>query len=193
MATETWFLLTYKVPPEPNRRRVALWRKLKGLGALYLQSGVCLLPKTDDHLRALKVIENEIAEMEGEAVLLESAPLDKAQGEKVVARFRAERNEQYGELVDKCADFEAEIAKEVAADHFTYAEIEENDEDLKKLKTWYTKIKALDFYDAPLASEAAARISACEALLDGYAHQVFARQDENRAPPTSNRGEESSK
>lgn len=183
MATETWYLLTYKVPSEPNRRRVALWRKLKGLGAVYLQSGVCLLPKTDDHLRALKVIENEIGEMEGEAVLLESAALDKAQGEKVVARFRAERNEQYEELVDKCDDFEAEIAKEIAADHFTYAEIEENDEDLKKLKTWYAKIKALDFYDAPLASEAVSRIAACEALLDNYAHQVFARQDENRTIP----------
>lgn len=185
MATETWFLLTYKVPSEPNRRRVALWRKLKGLGAVYLQSGVCLLPKTDDHLRALKVIENEIGEMEGEAVLLDSAALDKSQAEKVVARFRAERNEQYEELVDKCADFESEIGKEIAANHFTYAEVAENDEDLKKLKTWYAKIKALDFYDAPLASEALSRIAACEALLDNYAHQVFARQDENRTPPST--------
>nr|WP_312876409.1 Chromate resistance protein ChrB [Rhizobium laguerreae] len=96
MATETWFLLTYKVPAEPNRRRVALWRKLKSMGAVYLQSGVCLLPKTDDHRRALKVIENEIAEMEGEAVLLETVALDKAQGDKVLARFRADRDENTG-------------------------------------------------------------------------------------------------
>ncbi|MBE0581918.1 Chromate resistance protein ChrB [Devosia sp.] len=182
MATDLWYLLTYKVPAEPNRRRVALWRRLKGLGAVYLQGGTCLLPKTDDHLRALKVIENEIAEMGGDAVLLESSPLDVTQSEKVVARFRAERNEQYEELVDKCTDFEAEIAKEIASDHFTYAEVEENDEDLKKLKTWYAKIKALDFYEAPLAPEALSRIADCEALLDNYAHQVFARQDENRSP-----------
>lgn len=180
MATETWLLLTYKVPAEPNRRRVALWRRLKGLGAVYLQNGVCLLPRTDDHLRALKMIENDIAEMGGESVLLESVPLDRAQSEKVVAGFREDRNEQYQELLGKCDDFDAEIAMETAAEHFTYAEIEENDEDLKKLKTWFAKIEALDFYGAPLAAEAKARIVRCEELLDTYAHQVFARQQENR-------------
>ncbi|MFN3634483.1 MAG: Chromate resistance protein ChrB [Rhizobium rhizophilum] len=182
MATETWFLLTYKVPAEPNRRRVALWRKLKGLGAVYLQNGVCLLPKTDDHRRALKVIENEIAEMEGDAVLLETVALDKSQGDKVVARFRADRDEEYKELLGRCDDFETEIAKETAANHFTYAEIEENDEDLKKLKSWFEKIRKLDFYGATLAAQAEARLGKCELLLDGYANQVFALQDENRSP-----------
>ncbi|NNH65894.1 Chromate resistance protein ChrB [Rhizobium laguerreae] len=180
MATETWFLLTYKVPAEPNRRRVALWRKLKSMGAVYLQSGVCLLPKTDDHRRALKVIENEIAEMEGEAVLLETVALDKAQGDKVLARFRADRDEEYRELLGRCDDFEAEIAKETTSNHFSYAEIEENDEDLKKLRSWYEKIRRLDFYGATLATEAEARLAKCEVLLDAYANQVFALQEENR-------------
>ncbi|MFW8583995.1 Chromate resistance protein ChrB [Rhizobium beringeri] len=180
MATETWFLLTYKVPAEPNRRRVALWRKLKSMGAVYLQSGVCLLPKTDDHRRALKVIENEIAEMEGEAVLLETVALDKAQGDKVLARFRADRDEEYRELLGRCDDFEAEIAEETTSNHFSYAEIEENDEDLKKLRSWYEKIRRLDFYGATLAAEAEARLGKCEVLLDAYANHVFALQEENR-------------
>ncbi len=70
MASLEWLLLTYKVPAEPARKRVSIWRKLKGMGAIYLQGGVCLLPKTDDHLRRLKMLENEIAEAEGEALLL---------------------------------------------------------------------------------------------------------------------------
>ncbi|WP_431323516.1 Chromate resistance protein ChrB [Rhizobium sp. YTU87027] len=180
MATEDWLLLTYKVPAEPNRHRVALWRKLKGLGAVYLQNGVCLLPKTDDHRRALKLIDNEILEIGGAAFLLESAPLDRSQSERVVARFRAERDEAYKELLDRCDDFEAEIAKEVAADHYSYAEIEENDEDLKKLKAWFGKIHKLDFYGASLAAAAQARLAKCETLLDAYANEVFVRQDENR-------------
>lgn len=63
METKNWLLLTYKVPAEPAKKRVALWRRLKGMGAVYLQNGVCLLPKTDDHARRLKMIENEISEM----------------------------------------------------------------------------------------------------------------------------------
>ena len=185
MTQETWLLLTYKVPADPPRRRVALWRKLKGMGAVYLQNGVCLLPRTDDHRRALKIIENEIADMSGEAVLLETVGLDKAQGEKVVTRFRADRDEEYREFLGRVADFEAEIAKETAARHFTYAELEENDEDLKKLRTWLEKIRRLDFYAAPQGGDAAAGLARCEALLDTYANQVFAAQEENRGLPGS--------
>jgi hypothetical protein len=180
MAAKSWILLTYKVPPDPPRGRVAIWRKIKAMGAVYLQNGVCLLPNTDDHPRRLKMLENDIAELGGVCVLLETVALDKSQDDKVVARFMADRNEAYEEFIDKCADFEGEIAKETAAEHFTYAELEENDEDLKKLQRWLGQITKLDFYGAPLAAEAARRLAGCESLLDVYAHRVFEAQDENR-------------
>lgn len=181
-AARSWLLLTYKMPPEPAKHRIAIWRKLKALGAVYLQSGLCLLPKTDEHIRRLKVLENEIAAVEGEAVLLETIGLDRVQEEKVVARFSAERDEAYRELISRCDDFEAEIAKERAANKFTYAEVEENDEDLVKMRTWLAKIRKLDFHGASLREEAERRVAGCEVLLDDYAHQVFEAQDENRAP-----------
>jgi len=180
MVTTSWLLLTYKVPPEPAAKRVALWRRLKGMGAVYLQSGVCLLPKTDDHVRRLKMLEHDIAAAEGESVILETVALDRVQETKVVARFKADRDDAYEEFLDKCDDFEAEIAKETAAKHFTYAELEENDVDLKKLQGWLDKIGKLDFYPAARAAEAEERLRACEALLDAYARQVFDAHDENR-------------
>ncbi|WP_150291005.1 Chromate resistance protein ChrB [Sphingobium estronivorans] len=179
----SWLLLTYKVPPEPAAKRVAIWRKLKGMGAVYLQSGVCLLPKTDDHLRRLKLIENDIDEIGGEAVLLETVGLDRGQEVKVIGRFTTDRDEAYQELIDRCTDFEAEIAKETAAEHFTYAELEENDVDLEKLKGWLAKIRKLDFYGAPLSEEAEKRLDHCAALLEGYAKRVFDAHEENRLPP----------
>lgn len=173
MADITWLLLTYKVPAEPAAKRIALWRRLKGMGAVYLQNGVCLLPKTPEHVRHLKLLENDIAEMKGECVLLETIGLDKSQGQKVVARFKADRNDAYEEFIDKCDDFEGEIAKEVEANHFTYAELEENDVDLKKLQGWLAKIRKLDFYGAARAAEAEERLKGCETLLDDYAARVF--------------------
>lgn len=178
--TTSWLLLTYKVPPEPAKKRVALWRRLKGMGAVYLQSGVCLLPKTDDHVRRLKMLENDVAEMDGEAVLLETVGLDRSQEEKVLSRFKADRDEEYKEFLDKCDDFEREVAKEEAADHYTYAELEENDVDLKKLQGWLEKIKKLDFYGAPLRAEAESRLKKCETILDAYAQRVFEAHDENK-------------
>lgn len=168
-----WVLLSYKIAPEPARHRMAVWRKLKALGAIYLHNGVCLLPMSPDHLRQIKMLAHEISEMGGDAVLLEAAPLDPTQQDRVVARFRADRDEAYREFIERCDGFEEEIARETAAGKLTYAELEENDEDLKKLKVWHAKITALDFYGAPLGAEARRRLGRCEALLEAFSQQVF--------------------
>src|SRR5436309_14122545 len=110
MSELAWLLLTYKVPPEPAAKRIAIWRRLKGMGAVYLQSGVCLLPKMEDHVRRLKMLENDVAEAKGESVILETVALDRGQEEKVVDRFKADRDDAYGEFIDKCDDFEREVA-----------------------------------------------------------------------------------
>jgi hypothetical protein len=174
-----WLLLTYKIPPEPAAKRISVWRRLKGMGAVYLQSGVCLLPKTDDHVRRLKMIENDVGEAKGECVILETVALDSGQEDKVIARFKADRDDAYEEFIDKCDDFEREVAKEVTANHFTYAELEENDVDLKKLQGWLVKIRKLDFYGGARASEAGERLKGCEVVLDDYARRVFDAHDEN--------------
>src|SRR3982074_139302 len=179
MVTRPWLLLTYKVPPEPAAKRVALWRRLKGVGAFFVQNVVFLLPKPDDHARRLKMLENDVAEIGGETVILETLALDRAQEEKVVARFQADRDEAYRELIDKCDDFEAEIAKETSAQHFTYAELEENDVDLKKLQVWFEMIKKLDFYNAELAIEAAERLKTCEGRREPCAPRCFEAHEEN--------------
>jgi hypothetical protein len=173
MKRDTWILMTYKVPPEPAAKRVALWRRLKSMGAIYLQNGVCLLPQTDEHMSQLKMLENDAAEMGGETVLLVTKSLDQAQQDKVIARFMADRDDQYREFIGKCDAFEAEIAKEIAIEKFTYAELEEEDHDLKKLQSWIGKIRSLDFYGAPLATTASERMTSCEENLADYAQRVF--------------------
>lgn len=179
-----WLLLTYKIPAEPARKRVSVWRKLKAMGAVYIQGGVCLLPKTDDHLRRLKVIENEIAEADGEALLLTTVGLDQKHEEKIIARFNADRDDEYKELIEKCIAFEDEVTEETRVKHFTYAELEENEEEYKKFKSWIEKIRKLDFYKAPRGQEATERLTRSEAVLDAYAHNVFATQEENRPSDT---------
>ena len=179
MVGHPWLLLTYKIPPEPASKRIAVWRRLKSMGAVYLQNGVCLLPRTDDHARRMKILENEIAEMAGDAVIPETVAFDRAQEDKVVARFKADRDDAYREFIDKCDDFETDIAKETTAQHFTYNELEENDVELKKLQGWLEKIRKLDFYGGAVATEAAERLKGCESLLDAYAQRVFEAHDEN--------------
>lgn len=74
--------------------------------------------------------------------------------------------------------------KEVQADHFTFAELKENDEDLKKLRGWLDKIKALDFYCAPARVSAEQQLAECEALLEAYAQEVFEREQNAKGEPS---------
>lgn len=182
-----WLLLIYKTPSGvPSAGRVAIWRKLKALGAVYFQNGACLLPTSDEHRRTLKIIENDITEMGGECFLLQAGPFDEQQQKKVVARFNADRDEAYTEFRERCEAFEHEIARESEAGKFTYAELEENEEDLKKLKTWLAKIKALDFYKASKGAESEDHLARCDALLDRFAHEVF---DAQQSEPSENSGD----
>ena len=79
-----------------------------------------------------------VDKMGGKSVLLK-ARARSPQKDKVVAQFKSDRDEQYREFLGRCAAFEAEIAKEFSINKFTYAELEEEDTDLKKLQGWLEK------------------------------------------------------
>ena len=62
--------------------------------------------------------------------------------------FQAARNDEYEEIVDRCEDFLQQVKKEYTANHFTYAELEENEVDLVKLRNWFAKVRERDVFDA---------------------------------------------
>ena len=173
-----WLVLVYKVPAEPTRLRAGVWRKIKGLGAIYLQNSVAALPQSPSAERSFRVLRNEIVEMGGSALLLGSEVL--AGSAEIEQSFNMARNDEYEEIVDRCQDFLGQIDKEYRAEHFTYAELEENDEDLVKLRNWFAKVENRDVLSAPGKAEATAALVKCEQVLDEYAARVYAEEGEGR-------------
>lgn len=170
-----WLVLVYRVPTEPSRLRAAIWRRLKGLGAIYLQNSVAALPAGPSAERALRALRKEVQEMGGTGHLLDAGAL--GGGREIEAAFNAARDDEYEEILDKCVDFHAQIRKEYDAEHFTYAELEENEEDLGKLRKWYAKIVARDVLGAARKDEVAAELENCAARLEEYAARVFREED----------------
>jgi DNA-binding transcriptional regulator PaaX len=160
--SQTWLVLIYRIPSEPTRLRATVWRRLKGLGAVYLQNSVAALPSGSSSERALRKLRREILDMGGTAQLLVSQAL--AGQPDILAVFQTARDDEYEEIVDKCQDFHAQLQKEYDAGHFTYAELEENEEDLVKLRNWLAKI-----------TEA---LASCEQALEEYAARVYAEEAE---------------
>lgn len=171
-----WLVLVYRVPSEPTRLRATVWRRLKGIGAIYLQNSVAALPATSAAERSLRKLRHEIVQMGGTAVLLAGTVLD---GEhEVRAAFQAARDDEYEEIVDKCQDFLAGLEKEYEANHFTYAELEENEEDLAKLRNWFAKITDRDVFGAPGRDGTVKALAECEHALEQYAARVYAEHSE---------------
>jgi hypothetical protein len=169
-------VLIYKVPSEPTRLRATVWRRLKGLGAIYLQNSAAALPGSVAAERALKKLRHEILEMSGTAVLLKATML---MGEtEVISGFQAARDDEYEEIVDKCQDFLAGIDKEFSAAHFSFAELEENEVDHAKLVNWLAKVRARDVLGAPGRTAADEAVEACRQALEGYAARVYAEDPE---------------
>lgn len=166
-----WLLLIYRIPSEPSRLRAAVWRRLKSLGAVYVQNSVAALPSGDAAERALRRLRREILEMDGSAVLMSCSAL--VGGQDVLALFQAARDSEYEEILDKCQDFHAGLEKEYVAEHFTYGELEENEVELVKLTNWYGKVLARDVFGAPTRVAAHEALQECAQALEAYAARVY--------------------
>jgi len=173
-----WLLLIYRVPSEPTRLRSTVWRRLKSLGAIYLQNSAAALPASVTAERALRKLRSEILDMSGTAALLSCQVL--AGEQEVRAQFQAARDDEYEEIVDKCEDFLAQLKKEYVANHFTYAELEENEVDLVKLRNWFAKVRERDAFDADGRQPAEKALDECEQSLEAYAARVYAEEAESR-------------
>jgi hypothetical protein len=97
-------ILIYHLPREPSRHRVAVWRKLKALGALYLQDGAAALPDDIVIREQLEWLQLRVREAGGAATLWEALPNTVAENRSLVEEFRALREAAYRELIDSAGE-----------------------------------------------------------------------------------------
>jgi hypothetical protein len=170
-AAGDWLTLIYKLPPEPARERIAIWRQLKALGAVYLQQGVCVLPLTPAHRDQLAALARRIRAAQGEAALLEARLADAETAAALRERYAAARAHEYGEIV---------IAVRRLLRHLELdepAERELNAAELERLKRWYTRVVARDCFGCPERDTAAHLLQAAETALRGQAQRTDAARD----------------
>lgn len=176
LEAQPWLVIVYRVPTEPTRLRAAVWRRLKGLGAVYLQNSVAALPAGRTAQRSLTKLRRDIIDMGGSAVLLAAEAL---QGEAEIRQiFLSARDDEYSEIIDKCHDFLAGIQKEFDGAHFTFAELEENEVDYHKLVSWLARVVERDVFGAPERAHAEEAVQDCEKALERYASRVYAEESD---------------
>jgi len=173
MSEYQWLLFLPQLPSVPSSLRVAVWRRLRAWGATGLQNGVWVLPFGNENRRLLEELLREIKAQNGNGLIMQASPLEPALNLEIVARFQADRDQEYSEFCERCEGLLAELAKETSQHKLTFAELEENEQDLHKLRTWLEKITARDSFGSHLASQAQSALTQCQQALAVFARAVY--------------------
>lgn len=167
-----WIFLSYSMPSKPSKFRVQAWRQLKRLGAVNFQT-VWAIPHSRDKLQDLEKLVADIRSWKGDAFLVVGKPLTEEDEKRLLAAAVESSNEEYREVLHVAEDFLEEIRSEIEKKNFIFAEVEENEEELAKIKKWLVKIGKRSACEAPLHKETLDKIRLCEKALDDFSQMVF--------------------
>jgi hypothetical protein len=189
-AARNWLLISASTAGAAGTLRVQVWRKLRSLGAMYLQQSVCLLPVRPEVVREVNRLVDRIRHQGGAARVLSMAFTEPAEEDAVIAEFNTARDAEYTEVLSRLPALHQELADERARGNATYVEVEESEADLERFRTWLSKIAARDYFQAPgglaareAVEQAAADLAAFEeAALRAEAPEVGRAPTGEQAP-----------
>ncbi|WP_025356967.1 Chromate resistance protein ChrB [Kutzneria albida] len=168
-----WLMVVVRVPAEPSRHRVAVWRELRRIGALSLGQGVWGVPDVPVFSDGISKVTELAQRGEGEVLVLDAVGREEADSARLEALFTAERAEEWTEFLADCGKFAAEIDKEIRNQKFTMAELEEEEQSLERLRRWHRDSTARDVFGAPEAAAAEQQLRHCADRLVDYTERVF--------------------
>ncbi|RSM93383.1 chromate resistance protein ChrB [Nonomuraea sp. WAC 01424] len=169
-----WLVLVIKVPAEPSRHRVAVWRELRKIGALSLGQGVWAVPDVPVFAAGVARATTLTEQAGGQFMTLVATGLGTQDADRLRALFGAARSADWVEFLADCGAFEEELAKEIRIGKLTMAELEEEEQSLERLRRWHRDLTARDVFGAPEAAKASERLRECVAACEDFAERVFA-------------------
>jgi ChrB-like protein len=172
---EPWLLVTASSAGAADSLRVAIWRKLRSLGALYLHQSVCVLPARADVEREIRRLVDRVRANGGAARVLRITFEDADEEARLVSELQAARDDEYGEVLERVPTFLAELRSERDRDRATYEEVEESEADLERFRAWLAKVDRRDYFGAPRREEAHAAVERCAQALEAFESEAFAR------------------
>jgi hypothetical protein len=175
-----WLVISYNLPTEPSRIRVAAWRGLRKQGAVNIQKSMWFLPQSEGNYSVLSSLAEEMEKNNGEIIIMKSVFLEEKYEKKIISIYNKARTLEYEEIIDKCNDFFAEIEKETVKENLTFAEAEENEEELNKLLSWFNKINVRDIFSASLREETAEALEKCKKVFEEFHNKVFDKEAQER-------------
>jgi Chromate resistance exported protein len=139
MKSISWLLLLFSLPTNRNTQRVAVWRRLKKMGAVQIKTSTYLLPDEPTQYEQFQWLAQQIRDYGGDSTLVRAREIEGLTREEVIAMFNDARAKDYAELRKSLQHFIARrkkmYAEEVAAE-------------LARFTRQFREIRGVDFFDS---------------------------------------------
>ena len=121
------------------------------------------------------------------AKLIEIASLGEEQEKEVIAGFNRNREEEYTEVIKACNELLHEIEEESKTEDFHFADLEENEKHLQRVRELLESVAGRDYFGSPLQAKAVALMKECQQKFEEFSQEVFSREgivSEDKKPST---------
>lgn len=144
METNGWLLFLSTLRAGDSRQRVAVWRKLKKLGALPFKTSASLLPDTPQHFERLQWLAKEVRDEGGDATLIRVKAIEDLTREQIIDLFNRARAEDYDPIFKALRTLERTKRRKNGADFSSR---------LEKLREQLRELRTLDFFHSARGQE----------------------------------------
>ena len=146
ITANSWLLLLFSLPTNRNTERVAVWRRLKKMGAVQIKTSTYLLPDEPAQYEQFQWLAKQIRDYGGDSTLVRAHEIEGLTKERVIAIFNDARAKDYSELRKSLQSF---IARQKKMD------AEEAGSELERFTRRFREVRAVDFFDSPRGHDVA--------------------------------------
>src|SRR5260370_18125059 len=98
MKATSWLLLLFSLPTNRNTQRVAVWRRLKKIGAVQIKTSTYLLPDEPAQYEQFQWLGQQVRDYGGDSTLVRAQEIEGLTREKVFSLFNTARDQEYSAL-----------------------------------------------------------------------------------------------
>jgi hypothetical protein len=167
-------VLVYRIPREPSSPRIAVWRRLRALGAGQLGDGTVALPEDARTREHLEWVADQVLDAGGTSLLLRAQALSTRDEQSMAHRMAQARAEEYRDLTARALAVADTVSADAGGDGG-------HRRALARLRNDLRAISRRDYFPPPQRDEAVA-------ALNDLAVALADPQPSSRTPVRTSRG-----
>ena len=146
MKPTSWLLLLFSLPTKRKTERVAVWRRLKKMGAVQLKTSTYLLPDEPAQYEQFQWLAQQIRDYGGDSTLVRAQEIEGLTRDAVVSLFNTAREAEYADLKKALQNFISRHRK---------LDAESAAVELERLTKQFRELRQMDFFDSARGHEVA--------------------------------------